>query len=93
MSIRVTHVRLSNGGYTSEHITNLKWIGYENGKVGDSTKAELVEWIDGESGEAYVETQATKVSVGVVKPDGGPPYLRTYANGVWTDNLLSLPRF
>ena len=29
--------------------------------------------------------------VGVV--NGNPPYLRTHADGQWTNNLLSLPRF
>jgi len=28
-----------------------------------------------------------------VKRSGTTPYLRTHANGVWTDNLLSLPHF
>ena len=31
------------------------------------------------------------MSVGVV--DANPPYIRTHADGVWTDNLLALPRF
>jgi hypothetical protein len=32
------------------------------------------------------------VDVGVVRPPVGPPYLRTHADGVWTNNLLALPR-
>lgn len=52
----------------------------------------MVEWIDG-GGKAYVESGTSTVAVGVVKPSNGEPYLRTYANGVWTDNLLSLPKF
>lgn len=28
--------------------------------------------------------------VGVVRPTGRRPYLRTYADGIWNDNLLSL---
>ena len=34
-----------------------------------------------------------EVQVGVVHPQYGPPYLRTHADGVWTDNLLALPRY
>ncbi|HZL06523.1 MAG TPA: DUF3892 domain-containing protein [Coriobacteriia bacterium] len=92
MSVRITAIRLSQGGYTHEHITDVKWTSYENDSSGQSTKAATVEWIDN-GGAAYVESASTKVQVGVVKPQGGTPYLRTYANGTWTDNLLSLPRF
>ena len=27
---------------------------------------------------------------GALRPAYGEPYLRTYADGIWTDNLLSL---
>ena len=52
-----------------------------------------MKFIDVDHGKAYVESSTSKVEVGVVKPQGGTPYLRTFANGTWTDNLLSLPRF
>ena len=29
-------------------------------------------------------------NVGVVRPSGRAPYVRTYADGDWNDNLLSL---
>ena len=29
----------------------------------------------------------------ILRTPEGAPYLRTYADGVWTDNLLALPRF
>jgi hypothetical protein len=93
MSINITHVRLSAGGTQHEHITDLKWINSGDNKEGSSTKAVIVDWIDVKKGQAYVESSATKVPVLVVKPSGMTPYLRTQANGVWTDNLLSLPRF
>lgn len=94
MSVRITHIRLSSSYQKDhEHITDFKWVGYENGQTGQNTKAQLVAWIDTEGGKAYVESANTRVSVGVVRPSNGEPYLRTYANGVWTDNLLSLPKF
>lgn len=40
---------------------------------------------------AYVRHGAKDVRVGVVK--GDPPYLRTYADQTWNDNLLALPRY
>ena len=93
MSVRITHIRLSSNYYKDhEHITDFKWVGYEDGGIGQSDKAAMVNWID-DGGKAYVESASTKVTVGVVKPSNGEPYLRTYANGIWTDNLLSLPAF
>lgn len=93
MAVQITAVRLSQGGYLNEHITDVKWTSYQDGSTGQSTKATMVQWIDVDGGKAYVEGATSKVEVGVVKPQGGTPYLRTFANGTWTDNLLSLPRF
>lgn len=31
-----------------------------------------------------------RADVGVVRPTGRRPYIRTYADGLWNDNLLSL---
>ncbi|QAY71412.1 DUF3892 domain-containing protein [Xylanimonas protaetiae] len=94
MSVRITHIRLSgNGNVDHEHITHYAWVSSEIGKAYASSKAAMVEWIDKEGGRAFVESAGTVVSVGVVKPHRGEPYLRTQANGVWTDSLLSLPRF
>ncbi|WP_240793257.1 DUF3892 domain-containing protein [Arthrobacter crystallopoietes] len=38
-------------------------------------------------------TGPSSVPVGVIKPDNAAPYLRTYADGLWNNNLLPLPRF
>jgi hypothetical protein len=52
-----------------------------------------VSWIENQNGEAYVEDSGGhRANVGVVAPSYGARYLRTYADGVWTDNLLALPR-
>jgi hypothetical protein len=50
----------------------------------------MVEWINS-GGEAFVSSGARVLRVGVV--NALPPYIRTYADQVWTDNLLALPRF
>lgn len=42
---------------------------------------------------AFVSDGRNVVQVGVVHPQNGQPYLRTYADGTWTDNLLALPTF
>ncbi len=83
----ITHIRLA-GGNGHEHITRLKW--QEGATTSENTRAELVQWVKN-GGEARVRATPTDAKVGVV--NANPPYLRTIANGVYTDNLLSLPRF
>jgi hypothetical protein len=91
MAIRFTAIRLS-GGTSHQHITRLWWINPATGKTGDNTRAEIVDWIETENGKAYVEDRyGNRADVLVVTPASGPKYLRTYADGMWTDNLLALP--
>lgn len=91
MAIKFTGIRLS-GGSSHQHIVRLWWLNPASGKTGDNSREELVRWIETEDGKAYVEdTKGHRVAVGVVAPSTGPKYLRTYADGVWTDNLLALP--
>jgi hypothetical protein len=87
----ITHVRLSSEGQRHEHIIEVKWRNPDDGKTGSNTVAEMVDWIENKKGKAKVTDGRNTVDVGVV--DAKPKYLRTYADGVWTDNLLSLPRY
>lgn len=90
MAIRMTHKRLA-GGTGHQHIVRLWWADAAN-DTGDNSTAELVNWIENKSGSAYVEDgYGNRVSVGVVTPQVGAKYLRTHADGKWTDNLLALP--
>jgi hypothetical protein len=91
MSIRITAIRLT-GGTTHQHITKLWWANPANGKTGENTRAEIVSWIENENGKAYVDQGGHRADVLVVTPTSGPKYLRTRSDGVWTDNLLALPR-
>jgi len=92
MAIRFIAIRLS-GGTGHEHIAHLWWTNPGTSKSGDNTRAELVNWIENDGGKAYVEDGAGhRADVGVVAPAYGAKYLRTHADGKWTNNLLSLPR-
>jgi len=86
----ITHIRLSHGGHLHEHITDVKWRDSNNGQSGECSPAQMVDWLQ-KGNQAYVTDGIRTVEVRVVKAN--PPYLRTYADGVWTDNLLALPRF
>lgn len=92
MAIQITAVRLS-GGTKHEHIIRLWWTNPATGKTGDNTRAEIVSWIEDKKGQAYTsDTGGHRAEVAVVTPPRGEKYLRTHADGVWTNNLLSLPR-
>lgn len=93
MAIQITAVRLSPGGTAHEHITHLWWTNQTSGKTGDSTRAQVVDWIENQSGKAYTsDRNGHRTEVAVVTPARGEKYLRTHADGVWTNNLLALPR-
>jgi Protein of unknown function (DUF3892) len=90
--VYITQVHLSSGGSRHEHITDIKWRNPSSGKTGESSRATMVDWIRNKRGDARVRDNAGHaVRVGVV--DASPPYIRTFADGVWTDNLLALPRY
>jgi len=92
LTIRITAVRLT-GGERHEHITYLWWTNPASGKTGDSSRAQIVTWIEEDDGKAYVDDgRGNRANVLVVTPKYGDKYLRTYADGRWTDNLLALPR-
>ncbi|MEV7797487.1 DUF3892 domain-containing protein [Microbacterium foliorum] len=93
MSIQITHVRFSGQEKTHQSIVSYAWKNTVSGKTGSSDKPAMVEYIDGKKGVVEVGSGANRVRVGVVRPDGGKPYLRTYADEKWSNNLLSLPTF
>lgn len=92
MSVEITHIRLNGEKETHECISEFKWRS-TSGNAGHSTKNAMVDWIKNQNGKAYVGSGPQRRPVGVVHPKYGLPYLRTYADGQWTNNLLALPRF
>jgi len=56
------------------------------------TREEVIRSIDNKTNTFYVLDPQTnqRADVGVVRDAGKLPYLRTYADGYWNDNLLSL---
>ncbi len=88
--VYITAVHME-GGDNHEHIARVRWRNPADGQTGESSRAEMVDWIRNKHGDARVNDGQNEVQVGVV--DANPPYLRTHADGKWTDNLLALPRF
>lgn len=93
MSIRITHIRLTDGVRDHEHISDVRWTSLSDGGHGESSRSSVVAWIDGEGGKAFVGSDGARVRVDTVHPAFGPAYLRTEADGTWTNNLLALEEF
>ena len=56
------------------------------------TREQVIASIEAGTNTFYVLSAGGKrADVGVVRVPGAAPYLRTHADGVWTDDLLSLP--
>lgn len=54
------------------------------------TRQQVIESINAKSNTFYTWVNGNRGDIGVVNGPNGP-YLRTYADGKWNDNLLSLP--
>jgi hypothetical protein len=94
MSIRVTCINKSGGDHADPHhaIEDLGWVNEQSGKRGKSTRLEIYDWLKNRKGVAYV--QDNRGNTAKVEPRehrNGTRYVQTYADGVWTDNLLALP--
>lgn len=91
--IYITEVRMGREGSKHEHIAAVRWRKSDSPETGESTREEMVDWIGKKGGIAHVRLDNdhdVKVEV-VLKAN--PPYIRTKADGDWTDNLLALPRY
>jgi len=70
-----------------EHITHIGGAGWR------WSREDVIISIEAKTNTFYVLDPATgrRAYVGVVRPsDGRAPYLQTYADGQWNNNLLSL---
>lgn len=87
--------RHMEGGTKHEHIAEVKWRNVDTKKEGKNSRQAMVTWLDESDNNTAVVGDYPNdfVYVGTVHPDNSPAYIRTYANGDWTDNLLALPEY
>ena len=92
--IQIIERRMVGGRY-HEHIAEVKYRNVGGTEVKRATRQGMVDWLDkSKDNQAIVGIYPTAyVHVGTVHPDNSPAYIRTYANGKWTDNLLSLEEY
>lgn len=71
-----------------EHITHIGNIANE-WKI---TREAAIQQIDSKTNSFYTVDSFTgkRAQIGVVRETGKLPYLRTYADGTWNDNLLAM---
>lgn len=85
---QVTCIVKPNAQSSHEHITHL------GNPAGDWMwpREQVIRSIDEKSNTFYVldPTSGKRADIGVVREAGKAPYLRTYADGRWDNNLLSL---
>jgi len=94
MSVRITCISKDGGNHYNPHegVTNYGWVNDQDGKTGNSTRQQMVDWIENQQGRAYVkDSRGNIASIGIWTSAAGYKYLRTYADETWTDNLLALP--
>jgi hypothetical protein len=91
MAVYLAAIHMS-GGSSHEHIANFIWMNELTYKSGASTVAGMVSFIEG-GGTVMVSNGVEKVHVGVVRSEGKEPYLRSFADKAWTDNILELPKY
>jgi hypothetical protein len=87
--IEITAVRLE-GGTTHEHITDVQWA--TASAAGQMGRQPLIDWLNA-GGDAIAAHEDEHVPLLVVEPSDRAPYVRTHADGTWTNDLLGLPRF
>lgn len=94
MSVRITCINKSGGYHADPHhaISQVGWVEDGSGKTGKSSRIEMYDWIKSQGGAAYVlDARNNKARVGTRENANGTKYLQTFADQVWTDNLLALP--
>jgi hypothetical protein len=90
--IEITAIRLEEGS-THEHITNVLWRSAATA-LGQCPRQAIVDWLaERNENQAVVADGSGWVHIAVVHRPNQPAYIRTHADGVWTDNLLALPTF
>ena len=92
--IRIT-ARHMVGGRRHEHIASVRWSEAGVNNASESTREEMVTWLDSDAAHRAIvgNYPSNYAEVGTVHPADARAYIRTYADGVWTDNLLALPEY
>jgi hypothetical protein len=85
--VQVTCIRKPDPQSAHEHITHVGG----DGRIW--SREQVIGWIGIQQHSFYtLDAKRRRADIGVVYEAGKAPFLRTYADGEWNDNLLSLPQ-
>ncbi|QTC90507.1 DUF3892 domain-containing protein [Brevundimonas goettingensis] len=82
--VHVTCINKTPRDNTHEGITHL------GGSTWKWTREQVISSIEAKTNTFYTKVNGNRGDIGVVNGPSGK-YVRTYADGKWNDNLLSLP--
>jgi hypothetical protein len=90
--VMTVYVTAISPGDASDHgeVERIRWLSSSDSTSNTMTKQQAVDWV--RNGNSLV-VAGEKGPVAVLVVDANPPYLRTAADGSYTNNLLALPRF
>lgn len=93
MEIQITCANKPSGDLQNPHeaISDYGWLD-PSGNSDVSLRQVMVDWAKKAGNRAFVkDSYGNKVYCEVRKNSNGTEFLQTFADGKWTDNLLSLP--
>jgi hypothetical protein len=94
MAVQITCIKKQGGYHEDPHhaIESVGWLNEQSGEKGSSTRLDMYDWIKNKGGIAYVrDSYGNSISVGTAISPNGTKFIRTHADGKWTNNLLALP--
>ena len=83
--VQITCINKTPRDDTHSGITHL---GNSQGKW---TRQQVIDWINRKENTFYTSVNGKRADIGVYDDKVHAPYLRTYADKQWTNNLLALP--
>lgn len=83
--VQITCINKAPRDDTHHGITHL---GNSQGKW---TRAQVIGWINSQEHSFFTMVAGKRANIGVYDDNTRNPYLRTYADNQWTNNLLALP--
>lgn len=92
MAVRITCIKKDGGNHANPHegITAYGWINPETGVTGQSSRSEMVSWLE-KGNIAYVQDRmGNQAHCYIRQINTGSKFLQTVADKTYTDNLLNL---
>lgn len=92
MSVRITCINKDGGNHDNPHeaINYYGWLNESSNKTGRTDRQTMVNWVK-KGNKSYVkDSYGNTAYCEVRKSSKGTEFLQTYADGKYTNNLLSL---